>query len=82
MAVLNIRRLPDETHAKLRIRAARAARSMEAEARAILVSACATDENGDPPAVLQEWVAELYGASKPHAVTEEFIRSRREQDAE
>ena len=82
MAVLNIRKLPDETHAKLRIRAARSDRSMEAEARAILISACATDEERDPPAALQEWVEELYGMSKPHAVTEEFIRSRREEGVE
>ena len=33
MAVLNIRNLPDEVHAKLRVRAAKAGRSMEAEAR-------------------------------------------------
>jgi plasmid stability protein len=36
MATLNIRRLPDEVHARLRLHAARAGRSMEAEARAIV----------------------------------------------
>ena len=36
MATLNIRNLPETVRAKLRIRAAKADRSMEAEARAIL----------------------------------------------
>jgi plasmid stability protein len=39
MATLNIRRLPEDVHAKLRVRAARAGRSMEAEARMILADA-------------------------------------------
>ena len=38
MAVLNIRNLPDEVHVKLRVRAAKAGRSMEAEAREILTA--------------------------------------------
>ena len=41
MAILNIRRLSDDVHARLRVRAARAGRSMEAEAREILARACA-----------------------------------------
>ena len=36
MAVLTIRNLDDSTHARLRVRAARNGRSMEAEVRAIL----------------------------------------------
>lgn len=40
MPVLNIRNLPAEVHARLRIRSARAGRSMETEARAILAVAC------------------------------------------
>jgi plasmid stability protein len=39
MANLNIRRLDEATHAKLRLRAARNGRSMEEEARRILRSA-------------------------------------------
>jgi plasmid stability protein len=35
MATPNIRRLPEGVHAKLRVRAAKAGRSMEAEARMI-----------------------------------------------
>ena len=38
MAILNIRNLPDEAHANLRVRAAKAGRSMEAEARTILMA--------------------------------------------
>ena len=43
MAILNIRRLSDDVHARLRVRAARAGRSMEAEAREILARACVGD---------------------------------------
>ena len=43
MAILNIRRLSDGVHARLRVRAARAGRSMEAEAREILARACGED---------------------------------------
>ena len=43
MAILNIRKLPDDVHARLRLRAAHNGRSMEAEAREILAQACATD---------------------------------------
>jgi plasmid stability protein len=45
MAILNIRKLPDHVHTQLRLRAARNARSMEAEARAILQQACSTGYN-------------------------------------
>jgi plasmid stability protein len=41
MAILNIRKLPDDVHARLRLRAAHNRRSMEAEARDILERACA-----------------------------------------
>ena len=37
MAMLTVRNLPDEAHRALRVRAARHGRSIEAEARAILV---------------------------------------------
>lgn len=41
MASLNIRKLDDETHARLRIRAAQHGRSMEEEARQLLREALA-----------------------------------------
>lgn len=44
MAILNIRQLPDDVHARLRVRAAGNGRSMEAEARALLADACADAE--------------------------------------
>ena len=39
MAMLTVRRLPDEVHRALRLRAARSGRSTEAEVRAILENA-------------------------------------------
>ncbi len=43
MAMLTVRNLPDEVHRALRVRAARAAHSTEAEVRAILASAVKPD---------------------------------------
>ncbi len=39
MAIVNVRNLPEDIHGKLRVRAALAGRSMEAEVRAIIIAA-------------------------------------------
>lgn len=77
MATLNIRRLPDEVHARLRLRAARAGRSMEAEARAIIAAACAME--ADHPVDLQAFVDHLYGNKRPSGVVDALIRERRRE---
>lgn len=81
MAVLKIRNLSDVTLARLRLRAAKAGRSPEAEAREILSSVCLADDRAsDALAVtlsLPYWVDELFGASKPIDVVEELIAERR-----
>jgi antitoxin FitA len=79
MAVLNIRNLPEEIRDRLRVRAARHGRSMEAEARAILTAACLADAEIQPAAALAEWVDELYGGHKPHAVVDDLIAERRRE---
>jgi plasmid stability protein len=81
MAVLNIRNLPNEVHARLRIRAAKAGRSMEAEARAILIEACQTENGVFTPSELQAWVDELYGDQKPAHVVDDLIKERRQEAA-
>jgi plasmid stability protein len=48
MAAVTVRNLPDETLAKLRVRAARHGRSMEAELRQTLIALA--DEDADRPA--------------------------------
>ena len=82
MATLNIRNLPDEIHYRLRLRAAKAARSMEAEARAILEEACKPEIDADTIKVLHEWVDELYGANKPTHVVDDLIAERRREAAQ
>lgn len=81
MAVLNIRNLPDEVHKRLRIRAAKKGRSMEAEARAILTAACSAEEARQPASTLQDWVDGLYGSRKPRKVVERLIADRRKESA-
>lgn len=81
MAVLNIRNLPEEVHRRLRIRAAKAGRSMEAEARDILTRACAEEGEQVPVSSLQDWVDELYGDRKPSAVADMLIAERRGEAA-
>lgn len=55
MAVLTIRNLPDEIRNRLRVRASRNGRSMEAEARAIIAGAV----NAPAPQTLQETIAKV-----------------------
>ncbi len=81
MPVLNIRNLPPEVHARLRVRAARAGRSMEAEARAILATACMGEDARLSAPRLQDWVDELYGAKKPRKVVDTLIAERRRESA-
>ena len=82
MAVLNIRNLPEEVHTKLRVRAAQAGRSMEAEARAILSAVILNNQTPTSPTDLQEWVTQLYGVYKPTQVVETLLAERREEAAE
>jgi plasmid stability protein len=76
MAVLTIRKLPEKVREELRLRAARAGTSMEAEARAILLEATAGDAKRQPARALQDWVDELYGGRKPGGVVEELLEER------
>ncbi|MGH6897501.1 MAG: FitA-like ribbon-helix-helix domain-containing protein [Geminicoccaceae bacterium] len=85
MATLNIRKLPDDVHRRLRMRAAEHRRSMEAEARAILAEACSTgrkpgatsDDAMAKARRLQAFVDELYGGKKPVDVVGDLIAERR-----
>lgn len=78
MAILNIRNLSDATHHRLRLRAARRGRSMEAEARAILEHATADDSASiEPPEALQAWFAAHLGGRVGTSMTDELIAERR-----
>jgi plasmid stability protein len=79
MATLNIRNLPDTVHANLRVRAARAGRSMEAEAREILAQACGSEPQRGDLAALQGLVDSLYGGQKPPHVVDDLIAERRRE---
>lgn len=79
MARLSIRNLPDDVHRCLRIRAAQAGRSMEAEAREIITAAVMADSSSSSSASLQSFVEELYRGSLPENVVEDFLRERREE---
>lgn len=81
MAVLRIRNLPDDVHARLRIRAARAGRSMEAEAREILAEACRAGSSVRPATTLQEIVDDLHGSARPQDVVAWLISERRREAA-
>ncbi len=69
MAVLNIRNLPEDVHARLRVRAAEAGRSMEAEAREILTTVCRLVSYSvpEPPAILLSQHAPEPVGLYPHA---------------
>jgi len=80
MAVLNIRKLDPKVHEALRLRAAKAGRSMEAEAREILAQTCT------PPPSKAQVVAEvqaafdrLLGDRRPKSATDDLIKERRRE---
>ncbi len=79
MAVLTIRNVPEEVRDRLRLRAARAGRSMEAEIRAILTQASLSDESRESAEALQNFVEGLYGGEKPSGVVDEMIGERRRE---
>lgn len=68
MAVLTIRNLPDEIRTRLRVRASKNGRSMEAEARAILAGAVGAPAPGDIQetiAKVQAWAAGIQHKQRP-----------------
>jgi plasmid stability protein len=79
MAVLTIRNVPDEVRDRLRLRAARSGRSMEAEVRAILTEASLEDETRISSAALQAMVDDLYKGQKRKSKVDELIRERRKE---
>lgn len=77
MATLTIRNLPDDVRDRLRIRAARAGVSMEAEVRSILIRASiGTPETAGS---LQAWVDDLYGPRRPKGVVDALVEERRSE---
>jgi plasmid stability protein len=78
MAALTVRNLPDEVRDRLRTRAAKNGRSMEAEVRAILEAALAPREIKSIEEV-QAWVDRIYGGRKPKNVVDDFIAERRRE---
>lgn len=82
MATLSIRSLPDDIHAALRVRAALRGRSMEAEARQILIQACKLPPKQADFAQLQQWVEQMYGDKKPTHVVDTLIAERRAEAAQ
>lgn len=82
MATLTIRKLPDDIHGRLRLRAARRGRSMEAEVREILRQVlCAEVDTPLEPSALADWLDIVLGDAKPHGVVDDLLRERREEAA-
>ncbi|HEX7879675.1 MAG TPA: plasmid stabilization protein [Candidatus Eisenbacteria bacterium] len=80
MAVLNIRNLSDDVHQRLRERAERHQRSMEAEARTILTDVLLTERRSSPSMEhVRELIDTFYGDQKPTGVVDEFLAERRRE---
>ena len=80
MAVLNIRNLTDDIHRRLRRRAQRNGRSMEAEARTILQDALLQEDRSEAAlARVWELIDALYGDRKPANASGELIADRRRE---
>ena len=93
MATLTIRNLPDDVHSALRVRAAKAGRSMEEEARVVLAKSVAgeTDEAGSQlealakadaaAAALRDALREANNGQLPGGMVESLIAERRAEAA-
>ena len=81
MATLTIRNLPEEVRERLRLRAARRGRSMEAEVRSILTKAVSDEEAVLSRQELRGWVDRLYGNDTPTDVVDDLLRERRQEAA-
>jgi phosphopantothenoylcysteine decarboxylase / phosphopantothenate---cysteine ligase len=80
MATLNIRRLPDDVHAELRVRAAEAGGSVEAEPRMILAEAIRRPEPKPVDlAGLRAFMERLYRGKLPSGVVDDLIAERRRE---
>lgn len=79
MAILNVRNLREKVQQRLRLRAARAGRSMEAEARESLTAAVQDRRGSAGPRELQSFVDKLYGDRRPTNVVDALIEERRRE---
>lgn len=84
MTTMTIRKLPESVRRRLRLRAARHGRSVEAEVRQILTDAVSGDEPTDWERALERAQAEiraLYGGSIPTGLVDDFIAERHAEAA-
>ncbi len=79
MATLTIRNLPDIVRDKLRVRASKVGRSMEAEARDILARSVLPIRDAGSVDELQSIVQSLYAKTSPNLLVQELIRERRRE---
>jgi plasmid stability protein len=82
MATLTVRNLPDDVRDKLRVRAARNGRSMEAEARQVIAEAMGASESTDLQAEWKASIREAQEAFAPYrnpkvSAVDELIAERR-----
>ena len=80
---LTIRNLDEEVKQKLRIRAAKNATSMEAEARAIIAQAVAEPESPGPPrnaTEMKERLKEVRGLWKDRGTTDDLMKLTRGEE--
>jgi len=84
MATLTVRHLPDEVRDKLRVRAARRGRSMEAEAREVLAQAVQGERLAAEPVDVATRARRLQETMKPYrpetgSVADEILADRRDE---
>ena len=79
MKTLSIRSIPDEVHAKLRVRAARNGRSMEAEARALLEISVQGGEADKWVGEIQALAKRMSAKRKPNGMVDGLLEERRRE---
>mgnify|MGYP000355235436 CR=1 FL=1 len=79
MKTLSIRSIPDDVHAKLRVRAARNGRSMEAEARALLEKSVAGGDADKWVGEIQTLAKQMSAKRKPRNMVDGLLEERRRE---
>ncbi len=86
MATLTVRNIPENQHVALRVRAARAGRSMEEEVRVMIADAVASENLSQNAALAdaearvakaQAMVREMFGGELPKGRVDAFLAERR-----
>ena len=79
MTQITVRQLPDEVKTRMRVKAAEAGRSMEAEARAALIKAFGAGDGEMSLLELRDYIRRTWKGKRPKSMVDDLIAERRRE---